>query len=41
MPNHPSHKSRRLLAQEYSQAILKAKKQHWIDFLEEARDQDL
>jgi hypothetical protein len=41
MPNHPCHKSRKLVVQEYGKAILKAKKQHWIDLLEEASDRDL
>jgi hypothetical protein len=30
-----------MAAQEYGKAILKAKKQHWVDFLEEASNRDL
>jgi hypothetical protein len=30
-----------MAAQEYGKAILKAKKQHWVDFLEKASDRDL
>jgi hypothetical protein len=41
VPNHPSHELRKMAAQEYGKAILKAKKQHWVDFLEEASDRDL
>jgi Endonuclease-reverse transcriptase len=41
IPNHSSHELRKMAAQEYGKAILKAKKQHWVDFLEEASDRDL
>jgi ribonuclease HI len=41
MPNHPCHDARKTLAREYGNAILAAKKKHWVDFLEEASDRDL
>jgi hypothetical protein len=41
VPNHQCHEDRKLVAQEYGKAIVKAKKTHWTDFLEEASDRDL
>ena len=41
MPDHPCHEARKRAAKEYSREIMKAKKKHWSDFLEEASDRDL
>jgi ribonuclease HI len=41
VPDHPSHEARKNAAREYSKEILKAKKKHWTDFLEEASERDL
>ena len=41
VPNHPCHKEWKAATNDYGKAILKAKRQHWIDFLEEAADHEL
>jgi len=41
VPSHPSHEERRKLLNEYGEAIIKAKCQHWMDYLEEAADHEL
>lgn len=35
LPNHPSHRLRKEKAREYDKAISKAKKEHWLEWLEE------
>jgi len=39
--NHPCHEKRKTVASDYREAIIKAKHQHWVDFLEEVADHDL
>ena len=41
MPNHLCYKAKRNVARKYRNAILKAKKNHLANFLEEAIDHDL
>jgi len=41
VPDHPCHRERKTKAYKYGEAILKAKCQHWTDFLEEAANHNL
>jgi hypothetical protein len=41
MPDHPSHEQHRAVRNQYGEAILKAKEQHWAEFLEEAEEREL
>src|ERR1700690_2653779 len=41
VPDHPSHEQHRAVRNQYGDAILKAKEQHWADFLEEAEEREL
>src|SRR3981189_178279 len=39
--DHPSHEQHKAVRNQYGDAIVKAKEQHWADFLEEAEERDL
>jgi hypothetical protein len=41
VPDHPSHEQHKAACNHYGDAIVKAKEQHWVDFLEEAEERDL
>ena len=41
VPDHPCHEEQKQVVNEYGEAILKAKYEHWTNFLEEADDHDL
>ena len=41
LPDHPSHEEHRIYRNRVSNAISKAKKEHWIQFLEEATQREI
>ena len=41
LPNHPSHQQLKEARNQYAEEIVKAKRQHWEDFLEEAGPEEL
>jgi len=41
VPDHPCHEEWKTVASNYEEAIIKAKHQHWMDFLEEVADHKL
>jgi hypothetical protein len=41
IPDHPSHEQHKAVRNQYGDAIVKAKEQHWVDFLEDVEEREL